>query len=116
MCWTEFDFDLELVSKLTCFCAGRHDDRARAEMDLFRCSDRVAWFLSVLSNLTWFSDAGRKTLGFSASIEINLVFVCVVEIKLGSSAGDQSFKNEQKRSGLEMPVNADRVVAQCLIS
>ena len=34
------------------------------------------------SKLTWFLYAGRKSLGFSLRIEIDLVFVWVVEIDL----------------------------------
>ena len=33
-----------------------------------------------MAGLTWFVDAGGKSLGYSVSIEIDLVFVWVVEI------------------------------------
>ena len=42
---------------------------------------------SPLSKLTRFLDAGRKSLGFSVSIEIDLVFVGVVDIDLVSVWG-----------------------------
>ena len=39
----------------------------------FECDDRLTWFLWGWSKLTRFSDAGRKSLSFSVSIEIELV-------------------------------------------
>ena len=57
--------------------------------------------------MTWYSDAARKTLAFSVSIGIGLVFVWMAEISKIPSVGDRSFMNEQKRSVLQIPVSAD---------
>ena len=71
----------------------------RAETNLLLCGDPLTSFYCGLSKLGWFLDAGRKSLGFSVSIEIDLVFVWVVKIDL-ISLRDRPFTNEQKRCGL----------------
>ena len=44
------------------------------KLTCFECDDRLTWFLcGWWSKLTRFLDAGRKSLGFSVSIEIDLV-------------------------------------------
>ena len=51
----------------------------------FECDDRLTWFLCGWwwwSKLTRFLDTGHKSLGFSVSINIDLVFVRVVDIDL----------------------------------
>ena len=59
----------------------------RAENDFF-CNFEIDWpGFCVWSKLTWFLHAGRKALGFSVSIEVDLVFVWVVEIGLISIWG-----------------------------
>ena len=74
MWWIEFDYVLALGSKSTCILCGGSKLTVRAEIDLFLVGDRLTRFLCGLSKLTCFSDAGCKSLGFSVSIEIDLVF------------------------------------------
>ena len=77
-------------------------DRVRAEINIFNCSDRLTWFLcGWWSKLTRFLNAGRKSLGFSISTEIDLVFVCVVDTDLISvnstciQFGDRQFRDRK---------------------
>ena len=53
----------------------------RAENDLFLVGGSIYLiFVRVVEiDLVWFSHAGRKPLGFSVSIELDFVFVRVVE-------------------------------------
>ena len=81
------------------FARGVEIDCMRAETNLLLCGDPLTSFYCGLSKLGWFLDAGRKSLGFSVSIEIDLVFVWVVKIDL-ISLRDRPFTNEQKRCGL----------------
>ena len=59
------------------------------KLTCFECDGRLIWFLGGWrwSKLARFLDAGRKSLGFSVSIEIDLVFVWVVDIDLISVCG-----------------------------
>ena len=49
----------------------------RAENDLFLVCGSTDLFLCEWSKLTWFLYVGRKSLGFSVSIEIDLDYVWV---------------------------------------
>ena len=53
----------------------------RVKLTCLECDDRLTWCLCTLwwSTLTRFLDAGRKSLAFSVSIDIDLVFVWVVD-------------------------------------
>ena len=79
------------VSKLTCFCEGQFDFAfvCGPKATCFKCHDRLTSFLCGWSKFTPFWDAGRKSLGFisSVSIEIDLVFVWVVDNDLISVWG-----------------------------
>ena len=59
------------------------------KLTCFECDGRLIWFLGGWrwSKLARFLDAGRKSLGFSVSIEIDLVFVWVVDTDLISVWG-----------------------------
>ena len=81
---------LVLGSKVTCFLSGGSKLTVRGpKFTCFRCDDWLTRFLCGWwwSNLTRVLDAGRKSLGFRVSIEIDKVFVWVVEIDLISSGG-----------------------------
>ena len=81
----EFDLVLMLGSKLTCFvCGGAKLTVCGPKLTCFECDDRLTWFLlgRWWSKLTRFLDAGRQSLGFSVSIEIDLVLVWAVDIDL----------------------------------
>ena len=47
-----------------------------AKMTCFKCGDLLTWFLCGWSKLTWFLYSGRKSLGFSVNIELDLFFLC----------------------------------------
>ena len=66
-----------LVSKLTCFLVGGVEivTVSGPKLACFYCGDRLTWFLCGWSKLTCFFGAGRKSLGFGVSIEIDFVFV-----------------------------------------
>ena len=69
------------VGIVTCFLRGGSKLTVRGpKLTCFECDDRLTWFLCGwwLSKLNWFLETGRKPLGFSVSIEIDLVFVWVV--------------------------------------
>ena len=73
-------FLLVYRSKLTCFlCA---DDNG-----LFLVWGSIDLVLCGWSKLTWFLNAGRKSLGFGVNIDFDLVFVWVVETNLISVRG-----------------------------
>ena len=65
---------------MTCFFV-------RAENDFSLMRNRLTWFLCGWSKLTLFLYVGRKSLGFSVSIESDFGFVCVVAIDLISTWG-----------------------------
>ena len=70
---------------MTCFlCEGLKLTVCGPKLMCFGCDDRWTSFLRRWwwSKLTQFLDAGCKSLGFSVSIEINLVFVWVVDVDL----------------------------------
>ena len=70
---------------MTCFMhGGAKLTVCGPKLNCFKSDDRLTWFLcrSWWSKLTRFLDGGRKSLGFSVSIEIDLVFVWVVDIDL----------------------------------
>ena len=59
------------------------------KLTCFECDGGLIWFLRGWwwSRLARFLDAGRKSLGFSVGIEIDLVFVWVVDTDLISVWG-----------------------------
>ena len=61
------------------------------KLTCFKCDGRLIWLLCGWwwSQLTRFLYAGPQSLGFSVSIEIDLVFVWAVDILLNYSAGDR---------------------------
>ena len=65
-------------------CRGSKLTVCGPKLTWLKCCDRLTWFSCgwLWLKLTWFLDAGRKTLGFSVSIEIDLVFVWVVDTDL----------------------------------
>ena len=69
-------FSLGVESDLV-LCGGSQLTVCGPKLTCFKCDDRLTWFLCGLwwSKLTRFLDAGRKSLGFSVSIEIDLVSV-----------------------------------------
>ena len=72
----EFDLFLVLGSNLTCFlCEGSKLTVCGPKLSCFECDDRLTWFMGGWwwSKLTRILDTGPKSLGFSASIEIDLV-------------------------------------------
>ena len=73
----ELDLVLVLGSKVTCFFGGRSKlTVCGPKLTYFRSDDRLIWFLCRWwwSKLTWFLYVGRKSLGFSVSIEVDLVW------------------------------------------
>ena len=75
---------------MTCFLFGGSKlTVCGPKLTCFKCGDRLPRFLCGWwwSKLTQFLDAGRKLLGFSVSIEIDLDFVWVVDIDLISVGG-----------------------------
>ena len=88
----EFDFVLVLGSKVTCFwCGGSESTAYEPKLACFECDDRLTCFFIFVCGWWWskwsrFLDAGRKSLGFSVRIEIDLV-VWVVDIYLISVWG-----------------------------
>ena len=75
---------------MTCFKRGESKlTVCGLKLTCFKCCGRLAWFMCVWwwPKLTRFLDAGRKTLGFSGSTEIDLVFVWVIENDLISAWG-----------------------------
>ena len=78
------------VGIVTCFLRGGSKLTVRGpKLTCFECDDRWTCFLCRWwwSKLTRFLDAGRKSLGFSMSIEIYLVLVWVVDIDSISMLG-----------------------------
>ena len=87
----EIDLVLALASDLTLLCGGSKmilfDVRADNH-SAFMYGSKMTWFSAgnavglvfvwVVEKLTWFSYAGRKSLGFSVSIDLDFVFVWVV--------------------------------------
>ena len=87
-----FEFDLGLVweSKVTCFlCGGRKFIACGTKSTRFVCTGHLICFLCGWWwwGLSWFLDAGRKSLGFSVSIGMDLVFVWVADVDLISACG-----------------------------
>ena len=81
--WIEVGFVLALGSKSTCsWCVGSKLTVCGPKMTCSWCGERLSCFVLRWSKLTWFSYAGRKSLGFSVGTEIGLVSVWVVEIDL----------------------------------
>ena len=68
-------------SKVTCFlCGGSKLTVCGPKLTCLEFDDRLNWFLcGWWSKLTRFLDAGRKSLGFRVSIEIDVVLVWVVD-------------------------------------
>ena len=64
------------------FSSNDANSRSRAFRQSISLQGKSLW-----SKLTRFWDAGRKSLGFSVSIEIDLVFVWVVDVDLVSVWG-----------------------------
>ena len=58
-----------------CLCGGSNLTLCGPKLTCFCCGDRVTRFLCGLSTFPWFLDAGRQSLGFSVSIEIDLISV-----------------------------------------
>ena len=70
---------------MTCFFyGGSKSTVCGPKLTCFKCDDRLTCSLCGWwrSNLTRFSDASRKSLGFSVSIEIDLVLSVRIEIYL----------------------------------
>ena len=84
MCGIDRDLVLASESNFTCALReGRNRPRlcVRAENYLVLIyGAKMTWYLALESKLTCFSYAGRKSLGFSVSIEVDFVFACVVYI------------------------------------
>ena len=85
MCGIDVDMVLVLGSKVICFWFGGSKlTVCGPELTCCECDDRWTCFLCGWwrSKLTRALDAGRKSLGFSVSIENGLVFIWVVDIDL----------------------------------
>ena len=84
MCGIKIDLVLVWVSKLTCFlCGGRIDLILFVGKNylILLYGAKLPWFLCGWSKLTWFLDAGRKSLRFSVSIEgLDYVWVIVIDL------------------------------------
>ena len=82
-CEIEIDLVIASGSNLTCFlCGGQNRLR-------FCVKAKDYLVLIYGSKLPWFRYASRKSLGFSVSIELDVVFVWVVEIELSSLWGTE---------------------------
>ena len=84
------DLVLVLGSTVKCFrCGELKLTICGPKLTCFKCDDGLAWFMCGRwwSKLTRFLDAGRKSLGFSVSIEVHMVFVWVEGVDLISVWG-----------------------------
>ena len=96
MCGIEFDLVLVIGSKLNCFlCGGSKLIACGPKSTCVRCGNRLIWPLCGCSKLTCIFDAGRKSLGFGVSIEVDLV-MCVWS-KLACFPSGRSILHKRER-------------------